>query len=88
MIRAGRLAIVLIENKTYYEDVRMAEYRNINDFSDRILFTDMGGRKIRRLEERIEFGSPEWDAYTKRIQGMEDRTETIKKSKKSKRSRL
>lgn len=91
MIRAGRLAIVQIGDKKYYEDIRLLEYRNVDDFSDRILFSEVGSRKIKRLENRIELGTPEWDAYVDRIRSRESQKLNLIKKRvgnKSKGKRL
>ena len=55
MIKAGALAIVEIEGKKYYDDIRMQEYRHVDDFSDKIKYADIGDRKVKVIQERKEW---------------------------------
>lgn len=85
------MAIVQIGHKKYYEDIRLLEYRNVDDFSERILFSDLGSRRVKRLENRIEFGTPEWDAHIERLRAKEnEKLNPVKKQikRKSKGKRL
>lgn len=89
MSKAGRLGIVQIGEKLYYEDIRLSEYRNVEDFSDRILFSDLGLRKVTRVENRIEFGTPEWDAHIEGLNSKQNERQIKKQAKRtSKRRRL
>ena len=46
---ATQLAIVKIDGKLYYEDLRLREYRAVTDFLGRIAFDDLGERKTERV---------------------------------------
>lgn len=67
MIHAGRLAIVEIAGKQYYEDVRLEEYRNVNDFSDRLFFRDVDPATVKQIAARIEQGTEAWEEHAKRV---------------------
>ncbi len=51
---AWQLAIVEIDGKKYYDDVRLREYRNVDNFMDSIQYSELGTRKVKPIHERTD----------------------------------
>ena len=82
-MNAGLLAIVEIDGERYYDDVCLREYRHVDDFSNRILYSEVLSEDVKVIQPRIEYNTPEWDAHVKKVEqegkSKRQRTENIEK---------
>lgn len=51
---AWQLAIVEIDGKKYYDDTRLREYRNVDNFMDSIQYSELGTRNVKLIQERTD----------------------------------
>ena len=49
---ATQLAILKINNKQYYQDDRLQEYREVKNYMNRIPFDEIGDRKVKPVQPK------------------------------------
>lgn len=49
-----QLAVVEIEGKRYYDNARLGEYRNVENYMDAILYSELGNRAVKVIQEMTD----------------------------------